>query len=251
MKLVSNFRRMKIVWTGIESSGKDLHLSIQADKILRRNKAWLRKRKKLGLETIPRTMAFMAPMSKEFRAQVENAGLKYLEFKNLIEVLGLSECDIFIGELIKLFPSNGSNSLSREQLDFITQGAKDGVHIFAASQDFSQVHKQFRLLVNEVYVVTKLFGSKRPIKSAPPVKRIWGLCMVRRVSPASFKGDNATMESSDMFPSFTWIRREDTQRFDTSYKVPLTTLPVRFVRKQEIQGKDEFGNVVYKKSIWV
>lgn len=241
---------MKKVWTGIESSGKDLHLSIEAEFVLRRNIRWLKKREKQGLPRVPRTMAFMAPMSKGFIKEIESAGLVYKKFDNLVDILGLSEVDIFIGELIKLFPANGSNSLSREQLDFITQGAKDGVYMYCASQDFSQVHKQFRLLVNEVRLVTKILGSRRPIKSAPRVKRVWGLCMVRSVSPDSFKGDSGTMESIG-FPSFTWIRLEDCLRFDTSYKVPLTTLPPKHVRKQEIIGKDEHGVVVYEKTIWV
>lgn len=195
-------------------------------------------------------MAFMAPMSKEFIQKIENAGLKYLKFDNLIDILGLSEVDIFIGELIKLFPANGTSSLSREQLDFITQGAKDGVHMYCGSQDFSQVHKQFRLLVNQVFVVTKIIGSRRPIKSAPAVKRVWGICMVRSVSPSSFKGDSATMESIGL-PSFTWIKLEDCLRFDTSYKVPLTQLPDQFVRKQEIYGKNPAtGEIEYHKTVW-
>lgn len=241
---------MKKVFTGIESSGKDLHLSIEAENVLQRNIRWLKKREKQGVEKVPRTMAFMAPMSQDFIKKIEDAGLIYKKFDNLTDILGLNEVDIFIGELIKLFPANGSNSLSREQLDFITQGAKDGVHMYCASQDFSQVHKQFRLLVNEVYVVTKIMGSRRPIKSAPVVKRVWGLCMVRPVSPSSFKGDSATMETLG-FPKFTWIKLEDCLRFDTSYKVPLTTLPPKHVRKQEIIGKDETGKVVYNKTIWV
>jgi len=241
---------MKKVWTGIESSGKDLHLSIQADLVLKRNIAWMKKRHKMGEKHVPRTMAFMAPMSPEFIQEIENAGCKYLKFNNLIDILGLNEVDIFIGELIKLFPANGTSGLSREQLDFITQGAKDGVHMYCGSQDFSQVHKQFRLLVNEVYVVTKLIGSRRPIKSAPPVKRVWGICSVRSVSPSSFKGDSSSMESFG-FPSFTFITLKDCLRFDTSYKVPLTTLPTQFVRKQEILGKDEKGEIVYRREKWV
>jgi hypothetical protein len=241
---------MKKVWTGIESSGKDLHLSIEAEKVLRRNIRWMKKREKAGLPPVPRVMAFMAPMSTAFQKRITDAGLQYRKFDNLVDILGMNECDIFIGELLKLFPANGSNSLSREQLDFITQGAKDGVHLFCASQDFSQVHKQFRLLVNQVFVVTKIMGSRRPIKSAPPVKRVWGVCMVRQVAPSSFKGDSATMESVG-FPSFTFIRKEDVERFDTSYKVPLTELPPKFLRKQLEIGKDADGKVEMERVRWV
>jgi len=237
---------MKTVYTGIESSGKSLQLSIRAAEILARNKRWLRVTGK------PRSMVFNTPMSPAFIKEVTDAGLVYKEFKHLTEILHLEECDIFIDELIKFFPASGSNSLSREQIDFITQGAKTGVHLIAASQDFSQVHKQFRLLVNEVFVVTKIIGSRRPMKTAPPVKRIWGICMMREVRPASFKGDSATMEDVSMIPHFFFIRREDTQRFDTSYKVPLTKLPVRVVRQQDLVGYAEDGvTPIYEKTLWV
>lgn len=236
---------MKLVYTGIESSGKSLQLSIKAEEILRRNIRWLR------ITGIPRTMAFDSPMSSDFIQRITDAGLKYVKFSNLTDVLHMSESDIFINELIKYFPASGSNSLSNEQLDFLTQGAKNGVDIYAASQDFSQVHKQFRLLCNEVYVVTKLIGSRRPVKSAPPVKHIWGVCMIRQVNPSSFKGDSATMDSISVIPSFTVIQREDCERFDTSYKVPLSQLPPKLVRKQQIIGRDENGNVEYEKVVWV
>jgi len=235
---------MKIVYTGIESSGKSLQLSVRAEEVLQRNIKWL------GITGIPRTMAFASPMSQQFVERIERAGIKYFKFSNLQDILHLNECDIFIDELIKFFPASGSNSLSNEQLDFITQGAKSGVNMYCASQDFSQVHKQFRLLVNEVYVVTKFIGSRRPMKTSPPVRKIWGLCIIRPVSPTSFKGDSATMDSLG-WPSFYFVNREDCMRFDTSYKVPLSTLPDKRVRKQRIIGHDENGEVEYSKTIWV
>lgn len=236
---------MKKVYTGIESSGKSLQLSINAEKILQRNIKWLR------ITGIPRTMAFNTPMAPAFVQRIKDSGVKYVEFKNLIDILHLNECDIFIDELIKFFPASGSSSLSREQLDFITQGAKSGVHLIAASQDFSQVHKQFRLLVNEVYIVNKIIGSARPMKTAPKVKRVWGLCMLRSVKPSSFKGDNATMESATLIPGFFLIMKHDVERFDTSYKVPLTKLPLKIARKQKIIGYDDNGELEYEKTVWL
>jgi hypothetical protein len=235
----------KFVWTGLESSGKSLQLSIQAERVLKRNIRWYK------ITGIPRTMAFDTPMSPSFIKEIEEAGLTYLKFSNLKDILYLEECDIFINEIIKYFPASGSNSLTQEQLDFITQGAKSGVYLFMASQDFSQCHIQLRRLVNKVFIVQKLIGSRRPMKSAPPVKRIWGICMEREVRPQSFKGETADMESVDLLPSLFFIMRDDCERFDTSYKVPLTELPPKYVRRQEIIGKDpQSGDVVYHKEVW-
>ena len=216
---------MKRVYTGIESSGKSLWLSRDAEDVLNRNI------KGLKIVGIPRTMAFNSPMSKEFKNRITNAGIKYLEFKNFDDIARFDEMDVFIDEVIKFFPANGSSGLSNEQLHFITQGAKSGINIYGASQDFSQVHKQFRLLVNEVYIVTKIIGSRRPMKTAPPVKFIWGCGIKREVKPSSFKGDSATMESTGIPWPFL-ILKKDCDRFDTSYKIPLTTLPIKKLRKQ-------------------
>lgn len=234
----------KFVWTGLESSGKSLQLSMKAEEVLKRNKRWLR------LTGIPRIMAFDSPMSPAFIKEIEDAGLIYLQFKNLSDILFLNEADIFINEIIKYFPASGSSSLTQEQLDFITQGAKSGIYLFMASQDFSQCHVQLRRLVNRVFIVSKIIGSRRPMKSAPPIKRIWGICMSREVRPQSFRGDTADMENVDLIPSFFLIMRDDCERFDTGYKVPLSELPPKYVRRQEIIGKDAEGNVVYQKEVW-
>lgn len=229
----------KIVWTGIESSGKSLELSKVAEKVLERNIEWL------AITKIPRTMAFNSPMSEEFINRIKKTGIKYLQYKNLNEILHLEEIDIFMDEIIKFFPASGSTPLSNEQIHFITQGAKSGIHLFGASQDFSQVHKQFRLLVNQVYVVRKIIGSPRPMKTAPPVKRIWGICMKQAVEPNSFKGDNVTMDTIG-WPRFFFIRKKDCDRFDTSYKIPMTGLPIKKLRKQiEICDEDGFKRIKY------
>jgi len=231
---------MKVIYTGIESSGKSLLLSRQAEKVRQRNKKWF------AITGKKRTMAFNTPMSPEFIKLIEDTNINFVSFKNLDEILYLEEADIFIDEVIKFFPASGSNSLSNEQLHFITQGAKSGIHLWGASQDFSQVHKQFRLLVNEVYVITKIIGSARPMKTAPPVKYIWGICTKRKVNPLSFKGDSATMEQLEGGLSIFFITREDVNRFDTSYKIPISKLPIKKLRRQEEYcDEDGFKRVRY------
>jgi len=232
---------MKVAFTGLESSGKSLQLAVIARRILDRNIQWLK------LTGVPRTMAFDSPMSESFVKEIEEAGCIYMQFSNLIDILYLTQADIFINEIIKYFPASGSAPLTNEQMDFLTQGAKSGVFMYCASQDFSQAHKQFRLLVNEVYTITKLLGSRRPIESGPPVKKVWGLCMKRKVDPRSFKGDSVTMESKGTINfSFFFIEKRDTERFDTLYKVPMSELPVKYVRKQKHIWKTPEGEKLIK-----
>jgi len=234
---------MKVIYTGLESSGKSLLLSQAAEKIRIRNANWFRKTR------LPRTMFFNMPMSEKFKESVERCGIIYREYRQLEEILFTEEADIFIDEILKFFPANGSSSLSNEQLHFLTQGAKSGIHIYGTSQDFSQVHKQFRRLVTEVYIVTKIVGSRRPMKTAPPAKRIWGLCYMRSVDPQRFNGDMVEMKSTGL-PRIFAIRKEDCERYDTSYKVPMSDLPVVRVRKQRMEGWEN-GSLVYEKERWI
>jgi len=233
---------MKIVYTGLESSGKSLMMSKIAEKLLHRNIAWHK-----VVKTCPRTMAFNSPMSKEFIKKITDAGLKYMEWRDFHQIEKLQDADIFIDEILKIFPSRGSDPLLPEQMDFLTQGAKSGIHIIGASQDFSQVHKQFRLLTNKVYTVRKLAGSPRPMKSRPSVDIVWGVCIRRQVEAQSFTGDNATMEAKG-FPVPFWIKRKDVNRFDTLYKLPRATLPDVKVRKQRVYAEDENGDIIYEKT---
>jgi len=241
---------MKLVYTGLESSGKSLMLSRVAEKIYRRNVMWLRIREKLKLQRIPRQMAFNQPMADWFVKKITDSGLRYKEFRNFNDVEYDTETDFFIDELLKIFPAKGTDPLPFHVMDFLTQGAKSGNNIYSASQDFSQVHKQFRLLTNKVYVVTKLFGSARPMKSSPPVGYIYGMGIKRSVKPQSFKGDNATMESN-FIPLPFWISEGDTKRYDTLYKLPRAVLPDHKVRQQRVYAVDDNGQVIYEKKRYV
>ena len=219
---------MKLVYTGLESSGKSLLMSRQAEKILERNIRYHKLLTKLKIPC-PRTMAFNQPMSDTFIKRIEDNGLKYVEWKNFDEIELLTQADIFIDELIKIFPQRGSDPLPPHVMDFLTQGAKSGNQLYCTSQDFSQVHKQFRILTNRVYVCKKLMGNPRPFPSTPPVKSIWGVILKSSVKPESFQGDNASMETNFIpFPHL--ISKRDTLRYNTLYKVPSAQLPDRKLR---------------------
>jgi hypothetical protein len=240
---------MKLVYTGLESSGKSLMLSRKAGQVLKRNARWHKYLSKIG-KPHPRTMAFNQPMSVDFRAQIELAGLKYVEYQSFHEMEYLTDTDFFIDELLKIFPAYGTEPLPPHVMDFLTQAAKNGNHIYASTQDFSQVHKQFRLLTNRVIIVKKIYGSPRPMLSRPPVKSVYGVALRFFVKPESFKGDNATMEHK-FIPLPFLIRKKDTERYNTLYRVPRTMLPDRKLRPQRIfkvlpDGKEVFDKIIYK-----
>lgn len=232
---------MKTGFSGIESAGKSQLLAVLAVQVLNRNRRWAKKRKKLGLEHVPRTMCFDTPMSQKFIDAVESSGHIYLFFRDFGDLLYGYQMDVFIHEITKWFPQRGSEPLTPDQVEFLTQGSKEGNNIYFATQDFSMVHKQFRLLTNNIYIVKKLIGSMRPVASAPPVKRIWGIVLYWDADPSTFKGDSVSLERLSMFPSIYFINRADTELYDTSYRVRGAKLPpIKMVAQTYIEV-DDFG----------
>lgn len=237
---------MKKVFTGKESQGKNYILASEAYDHILRNKRWL---KRTGY---PSTMAFdKSSGSEKMKQLVQEAGLIYKEYENLTDILPLEEADIYMGEILKFFPARGSEPLSPEQIDFLTQGAKSGVFMYCASQDFSQVHKSFRLLVNEVYQVHKVIGSRRPIKRQPHSKYIWGLIIARKVDPESFQGDDATMDVSLFtLPKLYFINRKIVNLFKTNIKVPITEHPPLIMRRQPIYHMAKDNKIIKETEKW-
>jgi len=241
---------MKLGFTGLESAGKSQLMAVHAVEILDRNIKWKEKREKLKLPYVQRTMAFDSPMSEAFIKKCEDNGIKYIHFYDFNDILPLSEMDIFINEINKFFPARGSESLTREQAEFLSQGAKDGIDIYFCSQDFSQTHKQFRFLVNAIYLVVKMIGSERGCKSAPPVKYIWGIVLYWEIDPRTFKGDNMTMDRESIWPSFYLINKEDTELYDTHYKVRGAKLPPIKMVEQDYMYLDGQGEIVKVETKW-
>jgi len=234
---------MKVVYTGIESSGKSLQLARQAREIVIRNSKWFQ------VTGLKRPIRSNMKFSQEFEdfALLKNVPIFY--YKNLEEIIYESECDVFIDEILKYFDARNWANLSIDSKHWLTQGAKSGVHVYGSAQDFSQVEKSFRILCNQVFVITKIIGSRRPMKTSPPVKRVWGVCFMRAVDPKSFKGDSVNMETIGM-PSLFLIKEEDTEIFDTNAKVIPSDLPAKKKRRQKVLYM-EGDIVVEEKYIWV
>lgn len=203
---------MKCIFVGKESSGKSLQLAKKAHALVYRNSKWF------DSTGVKRPIVTNSPFHPFFVEWAASLNVPIEDWVNLEDIIHRGECDVIIDEIIKYFDARNWSDLSVDSKHWLTQGAKSGVHVYGACQDFSQVEKQFRLLCNEVYHVVKVVGSPRPMKTRPEVKRIWGVCMLRSVNPASFKTDTPSMENNT-WPSFFFIKKEDCDIFDTSLKI--------------------------------
>lgn len=208
---------MKIIYSGLESSGKSLRLAMRAQELLERNISW---KKKYGFA---RTIASNMKFSQKFEDKAKFYGIPLVYWKDLDDLILFENTDVFIDEVGNYFDSRSWESLTLDVRRWLTQGAKCGVDIYGSAQDFAQVDKAFRRLCNELYHIRKLFGSGRPSQARPVIKTIWGICLVRRLDPHSYDEDD--FKTIDIIPSFFFIRRQYTAIFDTNQKIVKSQLP--------------------------
>jgi len=215
----------KVVFTGQEGSGKSLELAKLARSLIYRNARWF---KKTG---IPRPIVSNMRFSPSFHLLAEKKGVPIHYYSTLQELTTFSECDVFIDELVKYFSSHQWKDMSPDTISWITQGGKQGIKMYGSSQNFGLVEKTFRNLTSRVFVINKLVGSRRPMKTSPKVRFVWGFYSSRRVKPSSFKGDEVTMEQYG-FPQIYRIKKKDCKIFDTSQKIEKSPpLPLEHIQR--------------------
>jgi len=211
---------MKIIYAGLESSGKSLKLAMTVVKIAYRNAKWASESKKV------RSIASNLRFSESFYDFVTNdLKIPVVYWDNLDELIGMEQCDVVIDEVGNYFDSRLWQDLSLDVRRWLTQGAKCGIEIYGSAQDFAQVDKSFRRLVSELYEITKVIGSPRPANTRPPVTRIWGLCVVRQLNPRSYNEDKKQFAGGGVFPKFMFIQRKYCEIFDTTQKIKRSEYP--------------------------
>lgn len=213
----------KVVFVGGEGDGKSLEMAKTARVCLYRNaRAW-RKAKKYNKKNplTPRPVRPLVSNMKfkpEFEALASKFEIPIIYFDTLHKLIQYVQCDVFIDELSKYYDSHRWKDLTIDALTWITQGGKQGIVIYASTQDFSSIAKGFRVITSRVFQCSKIAGSKRGNLAFPPPRIIWGFVMIWRVNPKSFRGDNVTMETIG-WPAVVRIRRKDTKIYDTFQKI--------------------------------
>lgn len=163
---------MKVVYTGLESSGKTLLLAKKAKELLARNVRWF---KKYGFKRVLYTnIKFSDALIQKYPGYISY----FNQYKDLITLAGV---DILWDEISSDFSALKKEPLPRSINRWLRQGAKRGVHIYATAQEFHDIHLDFRRRVFSAYTVKKVIGSGRGGDNLPPIKTIWGLCVVRQL----------------------------------------------------------------------
>jgi len=202
---------MKIVYTGLESAGKSLKLAMKVADLVDRNAKWYRKS---GQQ---RAIWSNLKFHDSFVSHCDGLGVPIQYWSNLDDLIKLRDVDIIIDEIGTYFDSRLWADLSLDVRRWIAQGAKSGIEIYGSAQDFAQVDKAFRRLVNHVYEISKLVGSGRPSPTRPPIKRVWGICLSYELDPRAYAEDSKKYVSP--LPDWFFIQRRYCDIFDTTQRI--------------------------------
>jgi len=226
----------KIIFSGLEGSGKSLKLAMVVSSLVERNSKWAEK------SSIVRPIRSNIEFTQEFVDRAESLKVPITYWRNLDELINFKECDVIIDEVGNYFDSRMWADLSLDVRRWLTQGSKSGIEIYGSAQDFAQVDKSFRRLVNELYEIRKLLGSRRPAATKPPVEHIWGVCLMLPLNPQGYDEDKKQF-SAGLIPRFFFIRQKFCDIFDTAQKIGRSEYPAlrheeRICSRHERAGGD-------------
>jgi len=227
---------MKVIFSGLESSGKSLKLASTAVDLVYRNSKWNKITKKS--RPIVSNMRF----AEHFENWASEMGVELRYWKDLEELINLQEADIICDEVGNYFDSRMWADLSLDVRRWLTQGGKCGIELYGSAQDFGQVDKSFRRLVNELYYIKKFVGSPRPSPTKPPVKKIWGVSWIFALDPRTYDENDDKFQKLSVFDwRFFFIRKEFCEIFDTTQKIVRSKPPLKrheewYCELQDVEG---------------
>lgn len=223
----------KTIYEGLESSGKSLRIAWEVENIVERNSEW---NKITGLS---RPIISNLKFSKDFENYAKNKGVKIIYWTKLEELLKFSDCDLIIDEVSIYFDNRSWALLSIDIRMWLRQGAKNGIEMYGTAQNFDQVDKSFRDLVDNLIEVRKIAGSRRPSPTKPPIKRVWGICWYRRKNARRYDSEKGKFEGMGI-PWFFFIMERHCNMYDTKQLIAKTPPPPM----RHIERKCEICNIV-------
>lgn len=160
----------------------------------------------------------------------------------------LHDCYMLIDDAATIIPADGWQDLPVWFRKVFAQAGHNGVHVIANIQDPVSCDINFRRYTDLAFKFNKIMGNRRPEHSKPPVKFIWGIYTSREIpaeelwkhgdkseaeiqqeeidrrreeSMARAAGERVvTVAVNHWRRRFHFIRRKDTEIYDTLQNVP-------------------------------
>jgi len=172
--------------------------------------------------------------SEEIEAKELGEHLFYWE--NPRQLKDVRHSDILWDEIANHLPADSFKDTPRWLRALFAQHRKRGNRIFANTQDYKAVDINVRRMVGKAYKLRKLIGSRDISVTLPPVKRIWGVCMMSQLDPQGYKEDDKKFVGASIIPTFFLIEKRYCEIFDTSQKI-LRPIPLKFKHIERSCGR--------------
>jgi len=222
---------------GAPGQGKSLYTARLAERLCKRNAKWYIKNEgRIPVRKVASNIKFAQWFEDEYREFIHY-------WQQPEELLELRDCDVLWDEIATELDSRNFANLSQEMKRFLSQYRKRGVDIYANTQDFSMIDARARLMVTNVFTLSKIIGSGDLSTTKPPPRFIWGFIMIRQV--LNFKETEAEKKKYGFIPSFMMIERRLTEMYDTRQDIPQGA-PPRL--KHKIVYCEHYGKMIPDKN---
>lgn len=172
----------------------------------------------------PRPVVSNIAYSKSLEKTAADHGIKIRYWKDIEELEKLSECDLFIDEVGAYFDSRTYADLPLTTRLWLAQAQKLGVRIYGGAQDWGQIDVSFRRLVNRLYELKKVIGTRRPSQTIPAGKYPWAILFAYKVAPAA-SSDSTELRTLSILPEIHFAGKRSFQRFDTNARIQDSEYP--------------------------
>jgi len=238
-------RPSKIVYVGLEGSGKSLLMARDFRKNIYRNAYWY------SVTGIPRPIWYNIAIGDELKELAAHYEVPLFKWHNLWDLITLTEADLYIDELATYFDSRAFMDLPLEIRLWLAQAEKLGVEIIGATQDYFMIDKSYRRLTKQIFEVRKWAGSPRPKRTAPPIGKPWAIFTKWELDPLTAATADSQVEIKTVnnlffftLPAVHRLKSSDLKNFLTNIRVELSE-PPPLKKVTRVCPEDGFTRVRY------
>lgn len=226
---------MICIFTGLPGAGKSQKMAITMIEVLYRNKKWFEKSGKK--RQIYSNLRLSAEVEKEFEGFISH-------WSEPSELVFLRDVDVFWDEIATHLDSTQWQNMSLEIKRWLQQHRKFGIEIYGTTQDFAMIDKSMRRMTSNLFILSKLFGSRDKSSTTPNVKYIWGLVLVRSLDPTSY--DETISKQMGGWPSFMFLTRQGVELFDTTQEIQAGRYPpLNHIERDCIRAGCTFHKIIH------
>jgi len=197
---------------GNTGQGKTFWMAGVARKLFKRNLSWYKQTGKKRL--VATNLIFGKDVEKKY-----GEFIRY--WKEPKELIPLEGCDVIWDEVSTHLDSNSWKNTGIDFKAWLRHHDKRGVDIYATAQNFKDIDIAIKRITDKVYILNKIFGSRRPHPTKPPVRFVWGLIMRWGVMPNEFREEKEDIKRSIFDVDFIWISKRLSRMYNTLQEIPV------------------------------